>query len=61
MKHIEISKLEKKMDIGTDIEKAYLTDYLENKTIPPEYLNYCKVWEKAYSEWNELVSEITEP
>lgn len=54
MNHVELKKLEKKMDFGTEIEKAYLNDYLENKTVPPEYLEYCRAWERAYFRWEKL-------
>ena len=57
LKDIKISKLEKKMDSGSEIEKAYLNDFLENRIVPPEYLNYCKAWGKAHSKWDKLVSE----
>ena len=54
MKSIEIRKLENKMKAGTEIEKAYLNDYLENKAVPPEHLDYCRAWERAYFRWEKL-------
>jgi len=55
MNHVELKKLEKKMDFGTEIEKAYLNDFLENRDVPPEYLNYCQEWNQAYLKWDKLV------
>jgi len=54
MNCIKMRELAKKMDLGTEIEKAYLNDYLENRDIPPEYLNYCQEWEKTYFKWDKL-------
>jgi predicted Ser/Thr protein kinase len=50
----EITKLEKQMDAGTEIEKAYLNDYLENRLVPDEYLGYCKAWDETHDKWNTL-------
>jgi len=52
----EIITLEKEMQSGTEAEKAYLADYLENKKIPVEYLAYCRDWERAYFRWERLKS-----
>jgi len=54
MNHQEIRTLEKEMQSGTEAEKAYLKDYLENKAVPPEYLAYCRDWERAYFQWERL-------
>ena len=54
MNHVDLKKLEKKMDFGTEIEKSYLNDYLENKAVPPEYLDYCRAWERLYFRWERL-------
>ena len=49
-----IITLEKEMQAGTEAEKAHLADYLENKSVPPEYLDYCKAWERVYFRWEKL-------
>jgi len=54
MNHQEIITLEKEMQAGTKTEKAHLAEYLENKKIPPEYLDYCRAWERAYFKWERL-------
>ena len=54
MNHQELITLEKEMQAGTKVEKAYLADYLENKAVPPEYLDYCRAWERAYFQWERL-------
>jgi len=54
MNHQEIRTLEKEMQSGTEAEKAYLADYLENKKIPVEYFDYCRAWERAYFQWERL-------
>ena len=51
----KIRELEKIMEAGTETEKAYLNDYLENKRVPEEYLKYCRAWEKAFFERENLV------
>ena len=57
MKSKKLLKIEKRMDAGTEVEKAYLTDFLENRKVPPEYLPFCKTWEKAYFEWEKQQEE----
>ena len=54
MNHQEIRTLEKEMQAGTEAERSYLADYLENKAVPPEYLDYCRAWERAYFRWERL-------
>ena len=54
MNHQEIITLESQMQAGTETEKAYLKDYLENKKIPVEYLAYCRDWERLYFRWERL-------
>jgi len=54
MNHQEIIILESQMAAGTEAEKDYLNDYLENKKIPPEHLDYCRAWERAYFRWERL-------
>ena len=50
----EITKLEKQMDAGTEIEKAYLNDYLGNRSVPDEYLDYCKAWCETHDKWQSI-------
>ena len=57
MNHQEIITLESQMQAGTEAEKAHLADYLENKKIPIEYLDYCRAWERAYFKWERLVTK----
>ncbi|MCK4328768.1 hypothetical protein KAX02_02890 [candidate division WOR-3 bacterium] len=47
-------RLEKQMDAGTEIEKAFLNDYLENRSVPEKYIDYCKRWSKAFAKWDSL-------
>ena len=54
MNNQEIITLEKEMQAGTEAEKSHLKDYLENKTVPPEHLDYCRAWERAYFQWEKL-------
>lgn len=54
MINLEKVKLEKQMDAGTEIEKAYLNDYLENKLVPQKYIGFCKRWEEAHAKWEKL-------
>jgi len=54
MNNQEIITLESQMQAGTEAEKSHLKDYLENKTVPPEHLDYCRAWERAYFQWEKL-------
>uniref|UniRef100_A0A6M3LRI0 Uncharacterized protein n=1 Tax=viral metagenome TaxID=1070528 RepID=A0A6M3LRI0_9ZZZZ len=55
MNSAKIKEIEKRLEAGTELEKAYLNDYLENKRVPEEYLKYCRAWEKAFFERENLI------